>query len=64
MTLIAKFSVNGVPLLIGDVLVSSDAITGRKTTLPLVGDINKVIADHEFAPLDFDLSRCLLSRST
>ncbi len=46
MTLIAKFSVNGVPLLVGDVLVSSDAITGRETTLPLVGDINKVIADH------------------
>jgi hypothetical protein len=46
MTLIAKFSVNGVPLLIGDVLVSSDAIAGRETTLPLVGDINKVIADH------------------
>jgi hypothetical protein len=44
MTLIAQLSINGAPLLIGDVLLSSEQRTGLKVTLPLVGDINEVLA--------------------
>src|SRR5215211_6739040 len=49
MTLIAKLSINNVPLLLGDVLLSSESRTGLRANLPLVGDINKVIADRGFA---------------
>jgi hypothetical protein len=44
MTLIAQFAINGAPLLIGDVLLSSETKTGLKVNLPLVGDINEVLA--------------------
>lgn len=44
MTLIAQLSINGAPLLIGDVLLSSEQRTGLKVTLPLVDDINEVLA--------------------
>jgi len=44
MTLIAQLSINGAPLLIGDVLLSSERRTGLKVTLPLVGNINEVLA--------------------
>jgi len=44
MTLIAQLSINGAPLLIGDVLLSNETRTGLKVTLPLVGDINDVLA--------------------
>ena len=43
MTLIAQLSINGAPLLIGDVLLSRETRTGLKVTLPLVGDINNVL---------------------
>jgi hypothetical protein len=46
MTLIAQLPINGAPLLIGDVLLSSQKRTGLKATLPLVGNINDVLAIH------------------
>lgn len=45
MTLIAQLSVNGAPFLVGDVLLSSETRTGLKINLPLVGDINQILAD-------------------
>jgi hypothetical protein len=47
MTLIAQFSVNGAPILIGDVLLSSETRIGLKVKLPLVGDINQILADND-----------------
>jgi hypothetical protein len=47
MTLIAQLSVNGAPILIGDVLLSSEARRGLKVNLPLVGDINRILADND-----------------
>jgi hypothetical protein len=44
MTLIASLSINKAPLLIGDVLLSSEKRIGIKITLPLVGNINEVLA--------------------
>jgi hypothetical protein len=44
MTLIAQLSVNGAPILIGDVLLSRETRTGLKVNLPLVGNINKILA--------------------
>jgi len=44
MTLIVQLSIKGAPLMIGDVLLSSPQRTGLKVTLPLVGDINEVLA--------------------
>jgi hypothetical protein len=46
MTLIAQLSVNNAPLLIGDVLLSSEVNTGLKVSLPLVGNVNEVLAKH------------------
>ncbi len=46
MTLIAQLAVNGAPFLIGDVLLSSETRTGLKVSLPLVGDINQILADN------------------
>jgi hypothetical protein len=46
MTLIAQLSINGAPLLIGDVLLSSEKRHGLKVVLPLVGNINEVLAKH------------------
>jgi hypothetical protein len=43
MTLIAQLSVNGDPILIGDVLLSSEVRSGLKINLPLVGDINQIL---------------------
>ena len=43
MTLIAHLSIDGRPLFIGDVLLSSGTRTGLKVNLPLVGDINEII---------------------
>jgi len=48
MTLIAQLTVNDAPMLIGDVLLSSETITGLKVNLPLVGDINQILADGGF----------------
>ena len=45
MTLIAQLSVNGVPFLVGDVLLSSDHKTGLQVNLPLAGNINETIAN-------------------
>jgi hypothetical protein len=45
MTLIAQLSVNGAPILIGDVLLSSERRTGLKADLPLVGDINRILSN-------------------
>jgi hypothetical protein len=45
MTLIAQLSVNGAPFLIGDVLLSSETRKGLKANLPLVGDINQILAE-------------------
>ena len=55
MTLIAQFSVNGAPILIGDVLLSSETRNGLKVKLPLVGDINQILADNDllFEVVDF-----------
>jgi len=44
MTLIAQCTVNGAPLIVGDVLLSSETRTGLKVNLPLVGDINEVLS--------------------
>jgi hypothetical protein len=44
MTLIVQLSINGAPLMMGDALLSSSQRTGLKVTLPLVGDINEVLA--------------------
>jgi hypothetical protein len=44
VTLIAQLSINGAPLFIGDVLLSSDTRTALKVNLPLVGNINEVLA--------------------
>jgi hypothetical protein len=46
MTLIAQLSINGAPFLIGDVLLSSEKRTGLKVNLPLVGNINEVLASN------------------
>ena len=48
MTLIAQLAVDGVPMLIGDVLLSSESRTGLKVNLPLIGDINQILADRGF----------------
>lgn len=53
MTLIAQLSVNGAPFLIGDVLLSSETRKGLKVNLPLVGDINQILADRG---LEFEVS--------
>lgn len=55
MTLIAQLSINGAPLLIGDVLLSSEQRTGLKITLPLVGDINEVLAKNG---VPFEVNLC------
>jgi hypothetical protein len=41
-------TVNKEPILIGDVLLSSETRTGLKVNLPLIGDINKILADRGF----------------
>ena len=43
MTLVAQFGVNGAPLVVGDVLLSSSGPMRVKTNLPLVGDINGLL---------------------
>jgi hypothetical protein len=48
MTLVAQLTVNRIPMLIGDVLLSSETRTGLKVNLPLVGDINQILADRGF----------------
>ncbi len=48
MTLIAQMSVNGAPFLVGDVLLSSETRMGLKVNLPLVGDINQILANNGF----------------
>jgi hypothetical protein len=45
MTLIAQLSVDRAPFLIGDALLSSETIRGVKVNLPMVGDINQILAD-------------------
>ncbi|WP_298260149.1 hypothetical protein [Bradyrhizobium sp.] len=47
--MIAQLSINRAPFLIGDVLLSSETIRGVKVNLPLVGDINQILADRGFA---------------
>lgn len=49
MTLIAELAVNGAPILIGDLLLSSETRTGLRVDLPLVGDINQILADNSFS---------------
>jgi hypothetical protein len=56
MTLIAQLSINGAPLLIGDVLLSRETRTGLKVTLPLVGDINNVLAKNG-APFEVNFTQ-------
>jgi len=56
MTLIAQLSINGAPLMIGDVLLSSEQRTGLRVTLPLVGDINEVLAKNG-VPFQVDFSQ-------
>ena len=46
MTLIAQLSIHGAPILIGDVLKSKERRTGLKVNLPLVGDVNQILADN------------------
>ena len=48
MTLVAQLTVNRIPMLIGDVLLSSETRTGLKVNLPLVGDINQILANRGF----------------
>src|ERR1700677_3216916 len=48
MTLVAQLTVNRTPMLIGDVLLSSETRTGLKVNLPLIGDINQILADRGF----------------
>lgn len=43
MTLICRFSVLKAPIVVGDVLLSSEKRTGLRTNLPLVGDINRIL---------------------
>jgi hypothetical protein len=45
MTLISRLAPRDVPIVIGDVLLSSERRTGLRTNLPLVGDINQVLAN-------------------
>ena len=45
MTLIAQASIRGAPFVVGDVLLSSERRTGLRTNLPLVGNINQVLAN-------------------
>jgi len=45
MTLIAQVSIRGAPFIVGDVLLSSRWRTGLRANLPLVGDINQVLAN-------------------
>jgi hypothetical protein len=45
MTLISQVSIRGAPFLLGDVLLSSERRTGLRTNLPLVGDINQILAN-------------------
>jgi hypothetical protein len=45
MTLIARFSIREAPIVVGDVLLSSERKTGLRTNLPLVGDINQILAN-------------------
>jgi len=44
MTLIARVSIRNAPVLIGDVLLSSERRSGVRANLPLVGDINRILA--------------------
>ncbi len=48
MTLVAQLTINKEPMLIGDVLLSSEYRTGMKVNLPLIGDINKILSDNGF----------------
>lgn len=45
MTLISQFSIRNAPIVVGDVLLSSERRTGLRKDLPLVGDINQALAD-------------------
>jgi hypothetical protein len=54
MTLIARLSVNRAPFLLGDVLLSTTEKAGRRVHLPLVGDINAIVATRK---LPFEISR-------
>jgi len=44
MTLIAQVSIGGAPVTVGDLLLSSNQKKGLRTNLPLVGDINQILA--------------------
>ena len=45
MTLIAQVSIRGAPFILGDVLLSSERRAGLRRNLPLVGNINQVLAN-------------------
>ena len=63
MTLVARITVGGAPFLIGDALISSDDlsnpyITGVECELPLIGEINSLLATAE-RPFRVDLCQKL-----
>jgi hypothetical protein len=58
MTLVAQLTINKEPMLIGDVLLSSESRTGMKVNLPLIGDINKILSDNGF-PFEVDFAQKL-----
>lgn len=45
MTLIAQLFIRGAPIIVGDILLSTDVRTGLRTDLPLVGNINQLLAE-------------------
>jgi len=53
MTLIAQVFIGGAPFMVGDVLLSADGKNGLKSNLPLVGNINQILADRG---LNFEVS--------
>jgi len=47
MTLIAAFTVNNIPVMLGDIMISSPVHGGdAETSMPSVGDVNKLISSH------------------
>jgi hypothetical protein len=44
MTLVAQIMVHGAPFLIGDALASTETISGMECELPLIGEINSILA--------------------
>jgi hypothetical protein len=56
MTLICRFSIRNAPVVVGDVLLSSGRKTGLQTNLPLVGDINRLLAA-EGLPFEVSLTQ-------